>query len=225
MMGGAPDDRRAENSSTESLLLGRKNVVINDPKEVRFINPKQNKNHRFKDDRIIMVSQKVPFFLFSSLPYYKGRTARAEIRKDGQRRRNISGNRPLSAINDQPLAFDAFNLLGIERPYESSCEVSYGHLLTPSRPYQKEKKHASITNEASVDLMNTAVMKNHGIARYYNLEATRNLTASPLQTVDKQIDLEDSPQIGTVRIFCCKTFKLIKFSRFNTPQISWMILS
>jgi len=190
IMGSTPDDKRTDYSSTESLFA-RKNVTINDPKEVRFVKPNQNKNYHFKDDRIIMVSQKVPFFLFSSLPYYKSRNARAEIRKDGQRRRNISTNRPLSAINDQP--FDAFSLLGIERPFESSCEVSYGHLLTPTRPYQKEKKHTAVLNEANIDLLNTASLKNHGVARYYNLESMRNLTASP-QNV-QQTDVEDSPSI------------------------------
>ena len=58
------------NSSTESLSIGRpRSVQINERKEVKFIVP--NKNHNFKDDRILMVSNKVPFFIFSSIPSYK----------------------------------------------------------------------------------------------------------------------------------------------------------
>lgn len=196
-----PDDRKTDNSSTESLFATRpRTVTISDPKEIRFINADQNKNHRFKDDRIIMVSQKVPFFVFSSLPYSKGCSARTEVRKDGQRRRNISTNRPLSSINDQP--FDAFNLLGIDRPYETTTEVSYGHLLTPSRPKQDKNKMHNMVNygDFNVDAINTAVMKNHGIQRYYNLENVRNLTSSPLQNpaMAQIIDPEDSPQCGIV---------------------------
>lgn len=190
------DEKRGDYSSTESLQF-RKNVTIADPKEVRFIKLNQNKNHRFKDDRIFVTSQKVPFFLFSSLPYYKGRNARTEARKEGQRRRNISGNRPLSS-NDQPLRFDAFNLiLGVENPYEAYGEVSYGHLLTPViRAMQREKKYNAAVNEVTVDILNTAALKNHGIVRYYNVDGGRNSTTSPSQSAGQQNDVDDSS--GTV---------------------------
>lgn len=210
-MGGTPEDKKMDyfqNSSTESLILSRgKNVTINDPKEVRFIKPnKNNNNYQIKDDRILIVSRKSPFFLFSALPYYKGRNGRYELRKEGQRRRNISGNRPLSSINDQP--FDAFNMLGIERPLDYGMEVSYGHLLIPSRPNQKEKRHQNI--EANIDVIGTPALKNHTNARYLALEAHRYLTASPCPNVQgiydlKQLDLEDNSiiaaQIGSVSLF------------------------
>ncbi|XP_037051654.1 CDK5 and ABL1 enzyme substrate 2 isoform X2 [Bradysia coprophila] len=159
------EDRRSENvhnSSTESLSINRtpRNVHITEPKQVKFVVPK--KNYNFKDNRIVMVSNKLPFFVFSSIPFNKGKNGRAELlRKEGARRRNTSGTRPLSAISDAP--FDPFDLLGIEKG-ENGQELSYGHLLVPSRHYQKDKKH--VTQEtATFDVTSTNAVKNHGVAR------------------------------------------------------------
>jgi hypothetical protein len=64
------------NSSTESLSLNRhakNHVVINDSKEIKYVTPESQPYHQFKDDRIVLVSKRVPFYVFSSLAYYKGR--------------------------------------------------------------------------------------------------------------------------------------------------------
>lgn len=85
------------------------------------------------------------------------------MRKEGARRRNTSGPRPLSAINDVAFdAFDAFDLLGIEKA-ESGQEKSYGYLLVPSGQHYKEKKHPfGMQIDANMDLMG---LKNYNIAR------------------------------------------------------------
>lgn len=128
---------------------------------MRFVTPRQAKCHNFKDDRVVFTTRRSPFGLFSLLPYHKGR----ELKKDG-RRRNTSGGRPLSSINDA--AFDPFDLLGIQRG-ESGQEVSYGHLLVPSKPYTKERKHGAtvctVIPESTLEITNFHAMKNHGVAR------------------------------------------------------------
>lgn len=72
-------DEKNHNSSNESLsILRTRNVQINDQpqKEVRFIIPSKNIHHKFNDDRVVLVSKKIPFLLFSSLPYCKGKNGR-----------------------------------------------------------------------------------------------------------------------------------------------------
>ncbi|XP_031622316.1 CDK5 and ABL1 enzyme substrate 2 [Contarinia nasturtii] len=202
---GVDDKKYSDLSSNESLThvgsVGRlaRSVQITEQKgDVKYVSS-SNRNHNFKDDRIVLVTNKVPFYMFSNIPFCKNHknSARIELRKDGARRRNTSGPRPLSAIND--IAFDAFDLLGIEKG-ENGQEKSYGYLLIPSRPQQKEKKNPfGMQIEPNLELTGPHVLKNYGMARYYpfeNYTNTRNMNGSmsvgsnEKQTSDDQIDAD-----------------------------------
>lgn len=103
-------------------------LEVNAEKEIKII--KSVQNYKFNGERIVMVTNKhSPFLVCSFIPYLKNYKVRSELRhREGTRKRNISGSRPLSSIGD-PL--DPFELLGIEKGHEGQ-EVSYGKLLFPT---------------------------------------------------------------------------------------------
>ncbi|CAG4944441.1 unnamed protein product [Colias eurytheme] len=116
-----------------------------------------SKGVSFKDERLAFTpSQGVPCAIFSTIPYSKTtRCARSDLRKDGVRRRNTSGPRPLSAITDNGV--DPFDLLGLERE-EHGQDISYSKLLVPSRICTREQYRkmyeADFTDKASWKVLN-----------------------------------------------------------------------
>ncbi|XP_028162836.1 CDK5 and ABL1 enzyme substrate 2 isoform X2 [Ostrinia nubilalis] len=158
LTGATTDDR----SSSESLNFGRfrssntcipENHLVN--KEVRLV--RATRGVSFKDERLAFApSQGVPCVVFSTIPYSKTiRSVRTDLRKDGVRRRNTSGPRPLSSITDNGV--DPFDLLGLEKE-ENGQDISYSKLLVPSRVCTREqyKKmyEGDFTDKASWKILN-----------------------------------------------------------------------
>lgn len=226
------------NSSTESLIQGggRRNVFINDPstssRDVKFITQELSRNHNFRDDRVVLLSKRTPCFLFSVLPHSK-QSGKAQKRHEG-RRRNPSGTRPLSSMNDY--SFDAFRLLGIERSGESGQESSYGHLLIPSRQYHREKKHEKSANRSGFEITTFASLESGAAARYYsydNSQVRQNTTASPSQnntgveTVDEGYTsvsgMQYSPNIlDDPELIAGKHRTLLTFTSYVTSVIDYV---
>lgn len=80
------DDRKCSDlSSNESLThvgsTGRiaRNVCITEHKgEIKHI-PNTNRNYNFNDDRIVLVTNKVPFYMFSNIPFSKNNKNNAKF--------------------------------------------------------------------------------------------------------------------------------------------------
>lgn len=69
----------------------------------------------------MVTARHVPFYMCSFIPYVRSqRQSRTELRKDGGRKRNTSGPRPLSALSDAP---DPFDLLGIEKSQDGQVNL------------------------------------------------------------------------------------------------------
>ncbi|XP_024884748.1 CDK5 and ABL1 enzyme substrate 2-like isoform X2 [Temnothorax curvispinosus] len=139
-------------------------------KELRLMQRPVN-GCKFGDDRMVLVSnQHVPFVIFSAIPYNKGqRSSWSELRKDTCRRKNVSSQRPLSAIND---SIDPFRLLGIEHAKDGQ-EISYGQLLVPSRQFLKDKKLNLIENEP-MELTHFIPNKHHVVQRCLSYDTATN---------------------------------------------------
>ncbi|XP_022247155.1 CDK5 and ABL1 enzyme substrate 1-like isoform X2 [Limulus polyphemus] len=69
-----------------------------------------------------------------------------DSKQDGGRRRQISGNRQLSVINDSLEQLDLLRLMGFERP-EDGQDISFSHLLTPSHYYLQRRSKSQDTEQ------------------------------------------------------------------------------
>lgn len=163
-------------SSNESLLFNKQKSTIN--KEDKFESLDQYKSCNLRGGCFVIALHKVPFLYFSTVPYSKEKNLKIDLRKDGQRRRHASNNKTL---NNNDLPFEVFNLFGIEKPSENYVEVSYGHLLTPSRHFNRESSKKIISNEINYDQLTNRTLqqsRNHHID-----EQIKNITHSPLQSI------------------------------------------
>lgn len=71
----------------------------------------------------------------------------------------------MSTVTDEP--FDPFDLLGIQKA-ELGQELSYGHLLVPTKPGKEKHGGAkALLADANFDLasMSTAMLRNQGVSR------------------------------------------------------------
>lgn len=140
-------------------------------KELRLMQRPVN-GCKFGDDRMVLVSnQHVPFVIFSAIPYNKGqRSSWSELRKDTCRRKNVSSQRPLSAIND---SIDPFRLLGIEHAKDGQ-EISYGQLLVPSRQFQRDKKMMNLNENEPMEFTHFVPNKHHVVQRCLSYDTATN---------------------------------------------------
>ncbi|XP_042902407.1 CDK5 and ABL1 enzyme substrate 2 [Parasteatoda tepidariorum] len=113
--------------------------------EVRFYKSLRN----VQDDRVVLLSSnKVPYLIFSCLPYVRQANSRADNKQENIRRRQASGNRPLSAINDEADPLNLLAALGY-RLYDGQ-EVSYSGLLSSFQSNAQVKYKIRDTDHLSI---------------------------------------------------------------------------
>lgn len=81
---------------------------------------------RHTPERIILVTaRRIPFAVFSLIPYNRERISRQDLRREG-RRRHASGPRPLSAISD---GLDPFALMGVQKAQDGQVKTPFTWLI------------------------------------------------------------------------------------------------
>ncbi|XP_063592062.1 CDK5 and ABL1 enzyme substrate 2-like isoform X1 [Penaeus indicus] len=171
-------------------------------KEVKFM--KTGHDLQVRDERVVLISShKIPFHIFSSLPYNKSKLGGRNDhhgRGESGRRRHPSGNRPLSTISD---SVDPAYILGLDRSDEVG-EVSYSELLVPSRsffckPRRQQSEHIELGDP-------TERCMHPGVARCFSYEpATHKATAhyiphSPHGHYDKGVVSGSSTMAGSLTL-------------------------
>lgn len=216
------------NSSTESLThRNPKCVQIHEPPSKNGKANLQSKNSGdFHDNsRVILTSHHRPLHIFSIIPYNKKTNvsatkaaAAAAAKIEAGRRRHPSTSRPMSG-NNEPQPFDPFDLMGIERRSESGQEISYGHLLVPSRPstVKESKKHNS--HHDHYEVTSSIAMRNHGVSRYYphDLPSVINEEHENNHVVPYSADLLDDPEL-----VAGKHRTLLTFTSYLTSVIEYV---
>ncbi|XP_074031340.1 CDK5 and ABL1 enzyme substrate 2 [Leptinotarsa decemlineata] len=166
-------ENEKRNSSTESLgsIVYRNksgSKLDKSPKKIKVIKP--TKDHKFSGERIVLVTAKhIPFMVCSFIPYTKSN--KSDFKREGQRKRTTSGNRPLSSSRDD---LDPFDSLGIERCIGTGkLENSYGYLLEPSKNVKDISKRNTIDDPTDNTHDPSKRNMRHVVAR------TKELTCQP----------------------------------------------
>ncbi|KAG5896835.1 hypothetical protein JTB14_032075 [Gonioctena quinquepunctata] len=224
------ESERKTSSSCESLgsVVYRNQSVSkkdNSPKKIKVFKP--NKDHKFSGERIIMVTTKhIPFMVCSFIPYKK--EARSELKREAQRKRTTSGNRPLSSNGD---GLDPFDSLGIERGVDGQ-EDSYGYLLEPSKTIKDITKRNTIDDPT--DHMHEPSKRNirHVVARCFSYDhgaqrSAVHVVTTPLPSDGKEEnivknyiyhpDLLDDPEL-----IVGKHRTLLTFTSYMTSVIDYV---
>lgn len=117
------------------------------PKEDQFENEGQNGLNVSHLARYIFSVDKIPVLYFSTLSFQKDpQKGKNEQRKDMSRRRLASTHR---GVNNEQV-FENINLFGTDISGDSSADISYGHLLTPSRHCSKNVAKVGKENNVEV---------------------------------------------------------------------------
>ncbi|CAG9566788.1 unnamed protein product [Danaus chrysippus] len=214
-----------DKSSSESLTFGRfrtsSTCIPENPQfknQLRFI--RATKGVTFKDERLALApAQGAPCVLFSTIPYSKTikgvrfqktesnlALEKADLRKDGVRRRNTSGPRPLSAITDNGM--DPFDLLGLERE-ENGQDISYSKLLIPSRICTREQYKKMYEGDFSDKTTWKMINRQpHVIARCFSYESSQRVatvaSSPPHSSVEnKTFDWDETSLISQKYVHYC----------------------
>ncbi|XP_068232701.1 CDK5 and ABL1 enzyme substrate 2-like isoform X1 [Palaemon carinicauda] len=167
-------------------------------KEVKFM--KTAHELQARDERIVLMSShKIPFHIFSALPYNKSKLGGKSDHGRGEsgRRRHASGNRPLSTISDNA---DPAHIIGLDRTDEV-VEISYCELLEPSRSFFCKPRRQQSEHVEYLDQNERCI--HPGVARCFSYEpATHKATAhyvphSPHGHIEKGVVSGSASVTGT----------------------------
>nr|XP_023014107.1 CDK5 and ABL1 enzyme substrate 2 isoform X2 [Leptinotarsa decemlineata] len=223
-------ENEKRNSSTESLgsIVYRNksgSKLDKSPKKIKVIKP--TKDHKFSGERIVLVTAKhIPFMVCSFIPYTKSN--KSDFKREGQRKRTTSGNRPLSSSRDD---LDPFDSLGIERCIDGQ-ENSYGYLLEPSKNVKDISKRNTIDDPTDNTHDPSKRNMRHVVARCFSYDHGAHRSTShnvpnslPSDTKDDNVvknyiyhpDLLDDPEL-----IVGKHRTLLTFTSYMTSVIDYV---
>ncbi|XP_067139522.1 CDK5 and ABL1 enzyme substrate 2-like [Centruroides vittatus] len=141
------------------------------------------------NERVILVSSKrVPFVVFSSLPYNSKSSSKSDLRQEAIRRRHTSGNRQLSTLIDGPDPLDLLLLMGFEKPADGK-DISYSKFLSPSGMHWTLQRKCK-SQEAE------HVTNSHGFTRClsYDPSVSKSLMTNIVEaSTEISLEMEDIP--------------------------------